>query len=195
MRAWPSGTRHTTATGTRCLNRASVVAGARVSQLPHGAAYRLLGEAEALLRWSPGDLRVLRGAARRWAHRMKRTPMKRGTKPMAQRSKKRISEYAGKDGRAAYVAQVLELYPRCQIASVMCAGESVDVHESILRSRGGAIVPGPKAEAQGQRFFAICRDCHNWVHRNRELSEVQGWLDPRNATQIAAAMLPLEVSR
>lgn len=116
---------------------------------------------------------------------LKRVPMVRGTKPLARQSKKRRADYAGSAGRAAFVASTLGARPRCEIGSVLCAGAAIDVHESILRSRGGAIVKGEKADAQGQRFFTVCRDCHNWLHRNRELAEVRGWLDPRNATEIA----------
>jgi len=115
---------------------------------------------------------------------MKRTPMKRGTKRINARSAGRVKAYAGADGRAQFVAATLAARPRCEVETPVCTGVAVDVHESILRSRGGAIVPGPLADAQGQRFFAICRDCHTHVHANRPWSEERGYLDARHAWQI-----------
>lgn len=118
---------------------------------------------------------------------VKRTPMRRSTKPIAQRSAKRRKAYAGDDGRAAFVADYLSRVPVCEVLTPVCQRSAVDVHESILRSRGGAITPGSLATLQGQRFFAICRACHTYVHNHRAESEARGFLDPRNATQIREA--------
>lgn len=118
---------------------------------------------------------------------LKRVPMARGTKQIAPRSKKMARLYGGDLGRAVFVALTLKVEPNCQIGWEGCTGRSEDVHESILRSRGGAIVPGAFAEAQGQRFFAICRACHNYTHAHRPAAEAWGLLDPRNATQIKEA--------
>lgn len=116
-----------------------------------------------------------------------RSPMKRATKPMAQRSAKRRRAYAGNAGRAQFVADYLARVPVCEVLTPVCQRATVDVHESILRSRGGAIVPGVLAQLQRQRFFAICRACHAYVHNHRAESEARGFLDPRNATQIREA--------
>lgn len=129
---------------------------------------------------------------------LKQTAMKRGTKPMRSgapmkrttpinhRSKRRRAEYAGKGGRAQFVADTLERIPNCVIRwPGVCVDRAVDVHESILRSRGGALVPGPKAEAQGQRFYSCCRPCHDFTHAHRPASELLGFLDPRSATEIS----------
>jgi len=132
----------------------------------------------------------------------RRTPLSRGTaplkrSPLAQRSKRRLRSYAGADGRAAFVSATLAVRTRCEAWSPMCNGRASDVHESILRSRGGAIVPGPLAAAQGQRFIVVCSSCHAYIHSHRPWAERRGLLDPRHASQIpkdeaiAIAMLPL----
>jgi hypothetical protein len=86
--------------------------------------------------------------------------------------------------RAKFVAATLAARPRCEVWSEVCTGISVDVHESILRSRGGAVVPGPRADAQGQRFYSVCRYCHDHIHTHRPWAEECGFLDSRHAWQI-----------
>ena len=52
-----------------------------------------------------------------------------------------------------------------------CQAEGV--HEVIKRSHGGAIVPGEKATAQGQRFIAAC-------HRdNQRVEDHPAWARER----------------
>ena len=111
---------------------------------------------------------------------LRRTPMQPRQTPLRARSAKRTAAYAGDDGRAAFVARFLAGAPWC----ANCLDRAVDVHESIIRSRGGAIMPGPLAFKQGQQFFPICRWCHDWIHSHRETAEVLGFLDPRPAAQI-----------
>ena len=115
---------------------------------------------------------------------LRRTAMKPRTKPMKARSAKRVKTYTGDDGRAAFVVATLEARPFCEVRSMVCSRRAIDVHESIIRSRGGAIVPGPLATLQGQRFFSICRICHDFAHAQRQWSENRGFLDPRNQSQI-----------
>ena len=43
-----------------------------------------------------------------------------------------------------------------------CFG-AMTVHEAIRRSALGEIIPGPKADAQGQRFHALCAGHHDYV--------------------------------
>lgn len=113
--------------------------------------------------------------------------MARGTKKIAPRSKKTTATYSGAVGRAVFVGQMRETHPNCQIGWEGCTGLSEHLHESILRSRGGAILPGALAEAQGQRFYAVCGYCHSYTHSHRPESEARGFLDSRNATQIREA--------
>ena len=60
-----------------------------------------------------------------------------------------------------------------------CTGASEHVHESIRRSKGGAIFPGAKADYQGQTFWAVCEPCHdkltNPVGAFRVLALEHGW--------------------
>lgn len=130
-----------------------------------------------------------RTALARGASTLSRSPMKRATKPMNQRSKKRRAVYAGAQGRAQFVADTLAARPRCEVRGPRCTLQAVDLHESITRKRGGAIVHGPLADAQGQRFYAICRACHDWTHTHRPWAELHGFLDARHSWQI-----PMEVA-
>ena len=89
---------------------------------------------------------------------LKRSPMKQTRKPIPQQSAKRK---AIAPQRAEFVRALLTSHPSCQAAlSGVCTGRSTEVHESIRRSAGGAIVPGEKATTQGQTFWALCHECH-----------------------------------
>ena len=92
---------------------------------------------------------------------MKRTALRRT--PLRPRSKAAAREYVA---RRAFVAALLAERPACEAGLPGCALRSVDVHEYLARGRGGAITPGPKADAQGQRFFALCRSCHSYISDN-----------------------------
>lgn len=118
---------------------------------------------------------------------MKRTPMKPSTYRLKKtainrQSAKRKKAYAGKDGRRAFVARLLAERPWCQVGRCvpkngsLWNARSVDVHEKIPRSAMGAIVPGEKADAQGQVFYAVCRACHDFVHSNPKWAKERGWL-------------------
>lgn len=66
--------------------------------------------------------------------------------------------------------------PNCEVKwNAQCQQRSVDVHEVINRSQGGAIVPGPKADAQGQRFVATCRPCHTEITDHPAEARRRGW--------------------
>jgi len=49
------------------------------------------------------------------------------------------------------------------------------VHEVIKRSHGGATVPGEKADAQGQRFMAMCAFHNEWIEDNPAEARKRGW--------------------
>lgn len=96
------------------------------------------------------------------------------------RSKKTEALYAGKGGRRAFVKAYLSKHRLCQIAK-LCSdrpfiGDAVDVHEKISRSAMGAIVPGVKADMQGQVFFAVCRECHSHIHSHPKWAKERGFL-------------------
>jgi hypothetical protein len=67
----------------------------------------------------------------------------------------------------------------CEVQSRVCTGRAVDWHETIPRSAGGEIVPGPRAKVQGQRFWAACRSCHSYLHDHPGEAYRAGWLQRR----------------
>lgn len=95
-------------------------------------------------------------------------------------SRKRETENAE---RRVFVAEFLAKHPVCQIQHLDCRGQTVDVHEALARSAGGAIVPGPKADRQGQVFWGCCRMCHddltNATGEFRERALANGWIRSR----------------
>ena len=118
---------------------------------------------------------------------MKRTPLrrktglKRSTTPLKRsairkRSKRMEALYSGSGGRRAFVSVFLADNPRCQIRWENCTEGSVDVHEWHTRGTGGAIIPGDKADRQGQKFFAVCRRCHTQIDEEPRRAKEEGWL-------------------
>ena len=111
---------------------------------------------------------------------MKRTPLRRttglsrSTTPIRKRSKRVAALY--REQRIPLVRRLLAERPACEIAwDANCRGRSESVHEVIKRSHGGAIVPGPKAEAQGQRFVAACLPCNGAVEDHPAEARSRGW--------------------
>ncbi len=102
-------------------------------------------------------------------------------KPIPARSKRREAMYAGPNGRRAFVARMLEEFPNCQIGAAECTGRAQSVHEVIKRSAGGAILPGPKAEEQGQRFLTACFICNGYVERFPKWARENGFSISRHS--------------
>jgi 5-methylcytosine-specific restriction endonuclease McrA len=93
---------------------------------------------------------------------IKRTPIKRGTKPIAKRSKKTESAYVE---RRKLVERILLENPFCQACAVFAQhdGKSIytqnqshDVHELVRRSQGGSIL-------EDENVIAVCRPCHTRI--------------------------------
>ena len=109
---------------------------------------------------------------------MRRTPLRRVTglsrsTALRPRSRKMTRAYVG---RRAFVAATLAERPRCEIAwDERCRERSESVHEVVKRSHGGALVPGPRAEAQGQRFVAACLPCNGAVEDHPAGARRRGW--------------------
>ena len=109
---------------------------------------------------------------------MRRTPLRRVTglsrsTALRPRSRKQARAYVD---RRAFVAATLADRPRCEIRwDERCRGHSESVHEVVKRSHGGAIVPGPRAEAQGQRFVASCLPCNGAVEDAPAEARRRGW--------------------
>lgn len=111
----------------------------------------------------------------------RRTPLKRSTTPLKRspirkRSRKTEALYAGKDGRRKFVRLFLETHPLCEVGWEGCTTLSNDVHEWWRRGAGGAIVPGEKADRQGQRFVAVCRACHGELGLQPARAKREGWI-------------------
>ena len=115
------------------------------------------------------------GTKRRTPLRRSNTPLSRSPIPRQSPQRKRLSVK-----RRAFVAQFLADHRLCQVCR---RRGSRDVHESLRRSAGGAIIPGPKADRQGQTFWAVCRTCHDMLTsptaEERELALARGWIQSR----------------
>jgi hypothetical protein len=97
------------------------------------------------------------------------------------RSRKREALYAGPHGRRAFVAQMLYDAPYCVAKwPRVCTTYSAHVHEYVPRGRGGAILPGSKADAQGQRFMPVCAACHRVLTDHPAEAVARGLLQGRN---------------
>ena len=107
---------------------------------------------------------------------MKRTALKRSRVAIKRRSKKTAAAYAGKDGRRAFVKGYLKAWPVCQVNWEGCTAWTQDVHEWWSRGTGGAIVPGPKADIQGQQFIPVCRHCHDQLQLQPDRAKEEGWV-------------------
>lgn len=70
------------------------------------------------------------------------------------------------------VARILQERPFCEVHwDFKCQRFSVDVHEVILRSAGGAIV----GDEGGQRYVSACRSCHTMITENPNEARERGW--------------------
>ena len=123
---------------------------------------------------------------------MKRTPLKRSTKQLTRTplnaSRQPIPRQSAKrkavaPERRKFVAEFLADNPVCEISWDNCTVRSIDVHEALPRSAGGAIVPGEQADMQGQRFVSVCRMCHGQLTNPTALERLAaieaGWLISR----------------
>lgn len=78
--------------------------------------------------------------------------------------------------RRRFVGEFLAERPRCEIRwDANCRGRSESVHEVVKRSHGGEILPGPKADAQGQRFVAACLPCNGAIEDHPAEARARGW--------------------
>lgn len=121
---------------------------------------------------------------------MKRTPLKRTTPlkrgpapkrntPIAPMSTKRKRMSVK---RRQFVSDVLATRTRCEAGPSIrtkdswhrCGGFSVDVHEVLTRARGGDILDPDNVKA-------ICRPCHDWIHRHSAYALELGLLAIRMA--------------
>ena len=100
--------------------------------------------------------------------------------PIRKVSGKRAAAYAGPTGRRAFVSMFLRLNPECEAKLLgRCTIKATDVHESISRGRTGAIVPGEKADAQGQVFIPACNPCNRYVEDHPVWARSHGFTKSR----------------
>ena len=113
---------------------------------------------------------------------MKKSPLKRSTKqltrtPIPFQSAKRK---AVAPERRKFVKLMLREHPVCIVSWDNCTVRTVDVHEAFRRGRGGAFVPGDVADRQKQRFYTVCRNCHNQLTNPTALERLvaveEGWI-------------------
>lgn len=112
--------------------------------------------------------------------------MKRGG-PLRRVSKKRASIQGA---RRKLVREQLALRPQCEAGEPIhlyyvdhfgrafawekfktdrCQGRATDIHEPLMRSRGGSIVDVGNT-------ISVCRRCHDWIHGNPEAATEVGLL-------------------
>lgn len=75
--------------------------------------------------------------------------------------------------RRAFVAEFLAANPWCQARLEGCEGRSVDCHEVVRRSHGGAIFPGQEGKRETE-YLAVCRRCHTWISEHPKLAKEHG---------------------
>lgn len=110
---------------------------------------------------------------------MKRTALKPSTyelprKPIRRRSKSTAAVYRRE--RIPFVKAFIKANPWCKVKWEGCTIWTQDVHEWWSRGTGGAILPGPKADIQGQRFIPVCRHCHGELDLQPERAKEKGWV-------------------
>lgn len=81
--------------------------------------------------------------------------------------------------RRPFVAKLLKERPYCEAALDGCWVKSTEVHETLARSATGAIIPGDKADVQGQVFRALCHMCHRFITDHPKWAKENGWARSR----------------
>lgn len=126
---------------------------------------------------------------------MKRTPLKRKTplkrttpllpgklSPWNQdRTNYRLGKTSKKREKAlreysAWRRVFLSENTECQLGAPGCTKIANEVHHVLKLSHGGAMVPGAKADRQGQRFMASCRYCNRYVEDYPAEALKRGWV-------------------
>ena len=87
---------------------------------------------------------------------MKRTPLRR----VSAKRRKLLNEYS------KLRADHLNRTPVCQVCF---ANEATDIHHKLSLGRGGKL-------NDTTIFLAVCRVCHDWIHRHPKEAEQQGYL-------------------
>lgn len=94
---------------------------------------------------------------------VRRTPLKRSTKPIPRVSAKQRARHADYAPRAQAFKKA---NPTCQVCNHR---RTDDVHHKSKRS-------GPNMSDEST-FLAVCRTCHNWIHENPGSARKMGCLE------------------
>jgi len=105
---------------------------------------------------------------------MKRSPLKRSTKPLKRTQLKRVSKKMAKayetyrQRRKDFLAE----HPFCEVEIVVpgvlsCMGASCDVHH--INKRGPYL-------NDTSTWLAVCRECHTFIHNNPKIARELGLL-------------------
>ena len=101
---------------------------------------------------------------------MKRSPLKRGTKPLVRRTPLR-SRPEPSHLRDAKQAVRERSGGQCEAGTPACTGRAVHVHHVLPRSAGG--------KHSTANLLHCCRECHDFIHAHPALSYRLGWLKRR----------------
>ena len=109
----------------------------------------------------------------------RKTPLKRSSTPMKRTPLKKVSTSPHKVERRKKYEKNKKTYlkknPNCEICG--CKGK-LDLHHKAGRS---GTSPNKKNEMEENytnmmTFMAVCRICHDFIHRNPKESREKGWL-------------------
>lgn len=99
---------------------------------------------------------------------MRRTPLKRSTKPI-KRSAIKVKAPKGQGvWRKARTAVLERCGGICEARGVGCVGIAVHVHHICRRSQGGT--------NELSNLLGLCFVCHQWIHEHPAISKERGWL-------------------
>ena len=105
---------------------------------------------------------------------MKRSPLKRGTKPLVRRTPLR-SRPEPSHLRDAKQAVRERSGGQCEANTPACTGRAVHVHHVLPRSAGG--------KHSTANLLHCCQHCHQFIHDHPALSYERGWLKRRTPAE------------
>lgn len=104
--------------------------------------------------------------------------MKTTRRPLPRISKKRKGEQVIYAKRKKVF---LSKHHHCQRCDTYCSPQNRDLHHWAKRAG--------KLYLEERLWVMLCRGCHDWVHRNEQQAQKDGWLAPRGAVNDHARAL------
>ena len=101
---------------------------------------------------------------------MMKTPLKRSSKPIKRSPLRRVSvKQAGKNREydKARAKCLRDADGKCEVGWENCTGVATQCHHRKLRSAGGT----------NETLVAICRSCHDLLHKNPAEAVRRGWME------------------